>query len=88
MEEFSKEITKLVERLPEMMSECMGLEKGCLKRTLAGGDDPDYKAFFGTKISHYPPCPRPDLVKCLRGHTEEGGLILLSKMMWCEVFGS
>jgi len=77
MEEFGKEITKLAERLLEMLSEYLGLEKGYLKKTLAGGDGLDHKAFFGTKISHYPPCPRPDLVEGLRAHTDAGGLILL-----------
>uniref|UniRef100_A0ACD5XLY7 Uncharacterized protein n=1 Tax=Avena sativa TaxID=4498 RepID=A0ACD5XLY7_AVESA len=32
---------------------------------------------FGTKVSSYPPCPRPDLVKGLRAHTDAGGIILL-----------
>lgn len=77
MMEFGKEITKLAETLLEILSENLGLEKGYLKTTLAGGDGPDDKAFFGTKISHYPPCPRPELVEGLRAHTDAGGLILL-----------
>ncbi|KAE8816219.1 ACC oxidase [Hordeum vulgare] len=32
---------------------------------------------FGTKVSSYPPCPRPDLVDGLRAHTDAGGVILL-----------
>ncbi|KAG8067205.1 hypothetical protein GUJ93_ZPchr0005g16194 [Zizania palustris] len=33
-------------------------------------------AFFGTKVSHYPPCPRPDLITGLRAHTDAGGVLL------------
>ncbi|KAK9078164.1 hypothetical protein SSX86_002221 [Deinandra increscens subsp. villosa] len=32
---------------------------------------------FGTKVSNYPPCPTPDLIKGLRAHTDAGGIILL-----------
>ncbi|AES92685.2 putative aminocyclopropanecarboxylate oxidase [Medicago truncatula] len=32
---------------------------------------------FGTKVSNYPPCPKPDLIKGLRAHTDAGGIILL-----------
>ncbi|KAF2292330.1 hypothetical protein GH714_019325 [Hevea brasiliensis] len=30
-----------------------------------------------TKVSNYPPCPKPDLIKGLRAHTDAGGIILL-----------
>ncbi|KAL5202645.1 hypothetical protein ABZP36_013597 [Zizania latifolia] len=29
------------------------------------------------EVSHYPPCPRPDLITGLRAHTDAGGVILL-----------
>ncbi|KAH9304111.1 hypothetical protein KI387_008515 [Taxus chinensis] len=73
MEEFRKEIFKMAESLLEIISLNLGLEKGYLKDAFSGEDKP----FFGTKVSHYPPCPRPDLIKGIRSHTDAGGLILL-----------
>ncbi|GLJ19082.1 hypothetical protein SUGI_0342730 [Cryptomeria japonica] len=75
IEEFRSQIFNLTEKLLEIISESLGLEKGYLKRAFAGGDKE--KPFFGTKVSHYPPCPRPDLIKGIRAHTDAGGLILL-----------
>ncbi|GLJ19085.1 hypothetical protein SUGI_0342760 [Cryptomeria japonica] len=73
IEEFRNQIFNLTEKLLEIISESLGLEKGYLKRAFAGEEKP----FFGTKVSHYPPCPRPDLIKGIRAHTDAGGLILL-----------
>uniref|UniRef100_A0A0C9QQA2 aminocyclopropanecarboxylate oxidase n=1 Tax=Wollemia nobilis TaxID=56998 RepID=A0A0C9QQA2_9CONI len=77
LEEFTGEIYKLAETLLEIISENLRLEKDYLKRVLAGGEGPENKPFFGTKVSYYPPCPRPDLITGLRAHTDAGGLILL-----------
>jgi aminocyclopropanecarboxylate oxidase len=77
MEEFAEEVKGLAERVLEIMSENLGLEKGYLKEALAGGNGHGNNPFFGIKMSHYPPCPRPDLVDGLRSHTDAGGLILL-----------
>ncbi|KAH9304093.1 hypothetical protein KI387_008497, partial [Taxus chinensis] len=73
IEEFQGEIYKLAERLLEMISLNLGLDKSYVKEAFAVGEKP----FFGTKVSHYPPCPRPDLIDGLRAHTDAGGLILL-----------
>ncbi|GLJ28693.1 hypothetical protein SUGI_0565430 [Cryptomeria japonica] len=73
IEEFRSQIFALTEKLLEIISENLGLEKGYIKRVFAGGEKP----FFGTKVSHYPPCPRPDLIRGIRAHTDAGGLILL-----------
>ncbi|KAH9304098.1 hypothetical protein KI387_008502, partial [Taxus chinensis] len=73
IEEFQEEIFTLAEKLLEIISLNLGLEKGYVKEAFAGGEKP----FFGTKVSHYPPCPRPDLIQGLRAHTDAGGLILL-----------
>ncbi|KAJ6817372.1 1-aminocyclopropane-1-carboxylate oxidase [Iris pallida] len=73
MREYRKELKKLAEKIMEVMDENLGLEKGYIKRAFSGDDEP----FFGTKVSHYPPCPRPDLVSGLRAHTDAGGVILL-----------
>ncbi|PSD77919.1 2OG-Fe(II) oxygenase family protein, partial [Acinetobacter baumannii] len=73
IEEFRSQIFALTEKLLEIISLNLGLEKGYLKKAFAGEDKP----FFGTKVSHYPPCPRPDLISGIRAHTDAGGLILL-----------
>ncbi|KAJ4753195.1 1-aminocyclopropane-1-carboxylate oxidase 1 [Rhynchospora pubera] len=73
MRKFSKEIEKLAEHLLDLLCENLGLEKGYLKRAFWGSKGPT----FGTKVSNYPPCPRPDLIKGLRAHTDAGGIILL-----------
>ncbi|KAJ3671668.1 hypothetical protein LUZ60_007747 [Juncus effusus] len=75
MMEFRTELKKLAEKLLGIMEENLGLEKDYIKKTFSCDDK--YKPFFGTKVSHYPPCPRPDLVAGLRAHTDAGGLILL-----------
>ncbi|XP_074561866.1 1-aminocyclopropane-1-carboxylate oxidase-like [Curcuma longa] len=75
MKEYRVELRKLAEKVMELMGENLGLEKGYIKKAFTG--DGQQEAFFGTKVSHYPPCPRPDLVDGLRAHTDAGGVILL-----------
>ena len=73
MKQFASEVQKLSEKLLELLCENLGLEQGYLKQAFAGSNGPT----FGTKVSAYPPCPRPDLVNGLRAHTDAGGIILL-----------
>ncbi|CAH9059094.1 unnamed protein product [Cuscuta europaea] len=73
MKEFAVELEKLAEKLLELLCENLGLEKSYLKNAFHGSKGPNY----GTKVSCYPPCPNPDLIKGLRAHTDAGGLILL-----------
>ncbi|ONK77441.1 uncharacterized protein A4U43_C02F6560 [Asparagus officinalis] len=73
MKEYRQELKKLAEKMMEVMDENLGLEKGYIKRAFA----PDGQPFFGTKVSHYPPCPEPDRITGLRAHTDAGGVILL-----------
>ncbi|XP_062088262.1 1-aminocyclopropane-1-carboxylate oxidase-like [Humulus lupulus] len=73
MKEFAKELEKLAEQLLDLLCENLGLEKGYLKKAFFGSKGPTY----GTKVSNYPPCPKPELIKGLRAHTDAGGLILL-----------
>ncbi|XP_037450313.1 1-aminocyclopropane-1-carboxylate oxidase 3-like isoform X1 [Triticum dicoccoides] len=73
MKEFASEIEKLAEKVLDLLCENLGLELGYLKRAFAGSRGPT----FGTKVSSYPPCPRPDLVDGLPAHTDAGGVILL-----------
>uniref|UniRef100_A0ACD5ZBD1 Uncharacterized protein n=1 Tax=Avena sativa TaxID=4498 RepID=A0ACD5ZBD1_AVESA len=74
MKDFASEIEKLGERVLDLLCENLGLEKGYLKQVFAGSKG---SPTFGTKVSSYPPCPRPDLVDGLRAHTDAGGVILL-----------
>ncbi|KAG6785203.1 hypothetical protein POTOM_010930 [Populus tomentosa] len=74
MKEFALKLEKLAEELLDLLCENLGLEKGYLKRAFCGSSG---SPNFGTKVSNYPPCPKPDLVKGLRAHTDAGGIILL-----------
>ncbi|KAH8517900.1 hypothetical protein H0E87_005715 [Populus deltoides] len=74
MKEFALKLEKLAEELLDLLCENLGLEKGYLKRAFCGSTG---SPNFGTKVSNYPPCPKPDLVKGLRAHTDAGGIILL-----------
>uniref|UniRef100_A0A5B7A166 aminocyclopropanecarboxylate oxidase n=1 Tax=Davidia involucrata TaxID=16924 RepID=A0A5B7A166_DAVIN len=73
MKEFAERLEKLAEDLLDLLCENLGLEKGYLKKALYGSKGPN----FGTKVSNYPPCPKPELIKGLRAHTDAGGIILL-----------
>ncbi|XP_075495391.1 1-aminocyclopropane-1-carboxylate oxidase 3-like [Primulina tabacum] len=73
MKEFASQLEKLAEQLLDLLCENLGLEKGYLKKAFYGSKGPT----FGTKVSNYPPCPKPDLIKGLRAHTDAGGIILL-----------
>lgn len=73
MKEFAAKLEKLAEELLDLLCENLGLEKGYLKKAFYGSRGPT----FGTKVSNYPPCPKPDLIKGLRAHTDAGGIILL-----------
>ena len=73
MKSFAAEIDKLSEQLLDLLCENLGLEKGYLKKAFHGSNGPT----FGTKVSNYPPCPTPNLIKGLRAHTDAGGIVLL-----------
>ncbi|KAL5725898.1 aminocyclopropanecarboxylate oxidase [Ranunculus cassubicifolius] len=75
MAEYRRELKKLAVKVMAAMDENLGLPKGYIKNAFNGEDGSD--AFFGTKVSHYPPCPTPELVNGLRAHTDAGGVILL-----------
>ncbi|CAM0874711.1 unnamed protein product [Alopecurus aequalis] len=75
MMEYRRELKKLAEKLLGVMEELLGLEEGLITKVFS--KDGDFEPFYGTKVSHYPPCPRPEMVDGLRAHTDAGGLILL-----------
>lgn len=77
MKEFSEEVKILAERILDIICENLGLEKGYLKEAIAGGNGDGKAPFFGIKMAHYPPCPRPELADGLRPHLDAGGVILL-----------
>ncbi|KAI7999709.1 1-aminocyclopropane-1-carboxylate oxidase [Camellia lanceoleosa] len=73
MKEFALKLEQLAEQLLDLLCENLGLEKGYIKKAFYGSQGPT----FGTKVSSYPPCPRPELIKGLRAHTDAGSIILL-----------
>ncbi|KAL5160927.1 1-aminocyclopropane-1-carboxylate oxidase 1 [Glycine soja] len=73
MKDFAVELEELAELVLDLLCENLGLEKGYLKKLFYGSKGPN----FGTKVSNYPPCPKPELIKGLRAHTDAGGIILL-----------
>lgn len=75
MKEYRKELKNLAEKMLGLMEENLGLQKGYIKKAFSGTGGEE--VFFGTKVSHYPPCPKPEAVNGLRAHTDAGGLILL-----------
>ncbi|KAJ8531160.1 hypothetical protein K7X08_026594 [Anisodus acutangulus] len=77
MKEYRIELKNLAERVMEVMDENLGLPKGYIKKAFNNGKNGSENPFFGTKVSHYPPCPNPEMVNGLRAHTDAGGVILL-----------
>ncbi|VVA91053.1 unnamed protein product [Arabis nemorensis] len=73
MKDLGKRLENLAEELLDLLCENLGLEKGYLKKVFHGTKGPT----FGTKVSNYPSCPKPEMIKGLRAHTDAGGLILL-----------
>ncbi|KAL2467771.1 1-aminocyclopropane-1-carboxylate oxidase 5 [Forsythia ovata] len=76
MKEYRYELKKLAVKVMEVMDENLGLPKGYIKKAFDGAGENE-TAFFGTKVSHYPPCPHPEKLTGLRAHTDAGGVILL-----------
>lgn len=77
MKEYRSEVKNLAQRVMEVMDENLGLPKGYINKAFNNGEEGSKNAFFGTKVSHYPPCPNPEMVNGLRAHTDAGGVILL-----------
>ena len=73
MDAYIDKLIKLAENLSELMSENLGIEKDYIKESFSGSKGPS----VGTKVAKYPQCPRPELVRGLREHTDAGGIILL-----------
>ncbi|XP_006844270.2 1-aminocyclopropane-1-carboxylate oxidase 1 [Amborella trichopoda] len=72
--EYVEEVKKVAEMMLDLFCENLGLERGYLKKVFLGSDG---LPMLGTKLAKYPVCPRPDLVRGLRAHTDAGGIIFL-----------
>ncbi|KAL0432230.1 UNVERIFIED_CONTAM: Auxilin-related protein 2 [Sesamum latifolium] len=75
MKEYRAELKEIGTQSHGNNDENLGLPKGYIKNAFDGGID--NAAFFGTKVSHYPPCPYPEKVNALRPHTDAGGVVFL-----------
>ncbi|KAH6818297.1 ACC oxidase 1 [Perilla frutescens var. frutescens] len=73
IDEYIKQLMKLAEKLSELMCENLGIKKEHIKEAFSGSTGP----CVGTKVAMYPQCPRPELIRGLREHTDAGGIILL-----------
>ncbi|KAL2547910.1 1-aminocyclopropane-1-carboxylate oxidase 1 [Forsythia ovata] len=73
MDAYIDQLIKLAERLSELMCENLGIQKNSIMEAFAGGRGPS----VGTKVAIYPECPRPELIRGLREHTDAGGIIVL-----------
>ncbi|KAL0410518.1 UNVERIFIED_CONTAM: 1-aminocyclopropane-1-carboxylate oxidase 1 [Sesamum latifolium] len=73
MEEYIDQLIKLAEKLSVLMCENLGIEKNHIIEAFSGSKGPS----VGTKVAMYPHCPRPELIRGLREHTDAGGIVLL-----------
>ncbi|KAL5762171.1 hypothetical protein ACOSP7_018435 [Xanthoceras sorbifolium] len=69
--EYAKEISGLMDRLMSLISQGLGLEKGCLKKRV--GENPNRRA----QANYYPPCSEPELTLGLNVHTDLSALTVL-----------
>lgn len=71
-EEYSKEVSRVTDKVLELLSEGLGLEGKVLRSTL-GGDEMQLEM----KINMYPPCPQPELALGVEPHTDMCALTIL-----------
>ncbi|KAL3825260.1 hypothetical protein ACJIZ3_021289 [Penstemon smallii] len=73
MDKYIDQLIGLAEKLSQLMCDNLGIEKDHIMEAFSGSKGPS----VGTKVAIYPQCPRPELIRGLREHTDAGGIILL-----------
>ncbi|TVU04140.1 hypothetical protein EJB05_50304, partial [Eragrostis curvula] len=73
-EEYAGNMLRLTREMLEHLSVGLGVEKGALMESLAGGED---ELVLLQKINSYPPCPQPDVILGIGPHTDMGTLTVL-----------
>ena len=71
-EEYSNEVLRVTDKVLELLSEGLGLERKVLRSNL-GGEEIELEM----KINMYPPCPQPELALGVEPHTDMSGLTIL-----------
>eukprot|EP01018_Ginkgo_biloba_P004518 Gb_33402 [translate_table: standard] len=72
MDEYSREVCKLWERLQWGLSCGLGVDQFCLEEGVGGE-----KKMIHIRINYYPPCPQPDLAVGLAPHSDPNALTIL-----------
>lgn len=73
MEEYGKQLRKMSERVMELLSEGLGLDRGRLQSGFGGKEE----AGVCMRVNYYPKCPQPDLTLGLSSHSDPGGITVL-----------
>lgn len=71
-EEYNNEVLRVTDKVLELLSEGLGLERKALRSNL-GGEEIELEM----KINMYPPCPQPELALGVEPHTDMSGLTIL-----------